>query len=253
MQEKQGKAIKILWTGGWDSTFRLLQLLLDEHVLVQPVYLINRGRRSTDKEIQVMKKIRKKLFKDFPFTANLLLPTEFVKFKEIKPDAKINRAFKSILEKKFFGEQYEWLARYCQQNKIDNIELCIHRDDKAHQIIAEMVKKQPFGNWRVNPGKDWQETDEYQLFKYFSLPILDISKKQMQKIAKQKGWTEIMDMTWFCHTPKAGDTPCGRCNPCLYAIEEGMGWRIPWRIRALNKIKKYLNKSAINLDKNRKI
>jgi hypothetical protein len=26
-------------------------------------------------------------------------------------------------------------------------------------------------------------------------------------------------------------TPCGKCNPCIQAIKEGLGWRIPVRSR----------------------
>ncbi len=40
----------LFWTGGWDSTFRLLQLLLDEHKAVQTYYLLDSFRASCHKK-----------------------------------------------------------------------------------------------------------------------------------------------------------------------------------------------------------
>ena len=34
-------------------------------------------------------------------------------------------------------------------------------------------------------------------------------------------YEDIMNLTWFCHTPIDGK-PCGKCNPCRYTIEEGL-------------------------------
>ena len=38
--------VQILWTGGWDSTFRLLQLLLELKLEVIPHYVIDDTRES---------------------------------------------------------------------------------------------------------------------------------------------------------------------------------------------------------------
>jgi hypothetical protein len=38
-------------------------------------------------------------------------------------------------------------------------------------------------------------------------------------------FSEIMEKTWFCHTPVHGE-PCGVCNPCSHAIEEGLVFKI---------------------------
>jgi len=42
-----GPVVNLLWTGGWDSTFRLLQLILDTRATIQPVYVIDTARRSS--------------------------------------------------------------------------------------------------------------------------------------------------------------------------------------------------------------
>jgi len=45
------------------------------------------------------------------------------------------------------------------------------------------------------------------------------------------GFQALMDLTWFCCNPVSGKYPCGVCNPCVYAIEEGMAGRITIRGR----------------------
>lgn len=235
MPEK--KVTKILWTGGWDSTFRLLQLLLQNKTQVQPYYLADLGRRSTALEIETINKIKKYLIKKYPHTEELLLPLKISKVSDLKPDQEIKKAFKDILKNKIIGEQYEWLARFCKQNKIHDIELCIHCDDKAHKVIAGLVKNQSI-NGTAGPSCDPSQSDQagYLLFEYFVFPIFELSKLEMRKISKEKSWNKIMNMTWFCHKPIFGKIPCGRCNPCLYTIEEGLGKRIPIYIRILNKL-----------------
>ena len=48
---------RILWTGGWDSTFRMLQLALEGVELVQPIYVTGTNRPSESIEIQTMNRI----------------------------------------------------------------------------------------------------------------------------------------------------------------------------------------------------
>ena len=48
--------IFIFWTGGWDSTFRMLQLS-EKNVHVRPMYVKDPNRRSADTELQRMNQI----------------------------------------------------------------------------------------------------------------------------------------------------------------------------------------------------
>ena len=51
--------INLLWTGGWDSTYRLLEILLIEKKVVQTYYLIDQTRLSHELEMKRMDEIRK--------------------------------------------------------------------------------------------------------------------------------------------------------------------------------------------------
>ena len=57
MQHENGhlEPIKILWTGGWDSTFQLLRLLFLDKQPVEPYYLIDEERPSTGIELLALR------------------------------------------------------------------------------------------------------------------------------------------------------------------------------------------------------
>jgi len=64
-------------------------------------------------------------------------------------------------------------------------------------------------------------------FKSFAFPVIDISKTDMDDIAREKGWEEIMYLTNFCRRPPKVK-PCGVCGPCADAVIRGMGFRLPF-------------------------
>ena len=230
------RRVNIFWTGGWDSTFQLLQLLIVHKTNVTPFYLIDEDRLSTGAELLTMKRIKEQIFDQFPDTRKLLKPTQYFAVADIPINLDITEAFKRIRKKSFIGGQYDWLARFCAANDVAKLQLCIHQDDKAHSVISNMVKstgRNPFIETEI--GQNFINLDEYKLFQYFTFPILNLTKREMANITKAQGLNKVMSMTWFCHNPRKGMKPCGTCNPCLYTIEEGLGWRIPLssRMRAL--------------------
>lgn len=75
--------VRLLWTSGWDSTFRLLQLVVEKGATVLPIYIIS-DRKSTPTEIETMNKIKKLTYKLFPETVGRILPTVFYAQYDIK-------------------------------------------------------------------------------------------------------------------------------------------------------------------------
>ena len=219
--------VRLMWTGGWDSTFRLLHLLLVEQQDVQPYYVIDRltYRPAVPAERQAMRNIRERLAQSHPQAAARLRATVECPFEDIAPDPQIGRHFETCLRSAFIGGQYEWLARYCAQQGIEDMELAIHRDDKARELLADLVDAS-----RARVDVRHAGDARHELFRFFRFPLFDMSKLQMQDAARQSGFDEFMALTWFCHRPIAGE-PCGVCNPCIYTIEEGLGERVPERGR----------------------
>lgn len=46
------------------------------------------------------------------------------------------------------------------------------------------------------------------LFKNYKFPLVDYMELQMQEFYINNGYEEVMNLTWFCHSPVKGK-PCG--------------------------------------------
>ena len=237
--------INLLWTGGWDSTFRLLYLVFVEKKSVQPFYIIDTQRPSTLNELRAMHIIRKEITKKNPQLADLIKPTIIVSVHDIKPDPDITAKFNRLKEKLStpLGSQYEWLARFAKQWNIPNLELCIELSKRAPNALVNLLSPYVGNDLRM---KQLDENDDASIFSFFSFPLLKLSKNDMKKIAVEKGFLDILEKTWFCHTPWH-NKPCGICVPCDIAIKEGLGYRVPKISRLRHKIWKvvgYLRKQT---------
>lgn len=220
MRTAQGST-RLLWTGGWDSTFRLLQLLLVERRSVEPYYVVEGARRASSAEQGAMRSIRELLRTSHPEASARLQETIEVPLDQIAADAQIFSTYEKALHFGFIGGQYEWLARMCAQRGVTDMELAIHQDDKARALLAELIDA---SRRQLDPRHAGDP--RYELFQYFRFPVFDMTKQQMRSAARKDGFEELMALTWFCHRPRAGQ-PCGVCNPCIYTIEEGLADRVP--------------------------
>lgn len=230
-----GDGVKLLWTGGWDSTFQLLRLLLKHRLPVVPYYLEDPTRASTATELRTMQCIGDELRRAFPHTRDLLLPLRRHRVDSSQPDDEIARALRAIRKRSYIGSQYAWLPAFCKRHGIDGIELSVHIDDKVQALVAPLVREYvqagKYRSFRLDPRH--ADSPEYTLFRYFGFPLFELDKRGMGREAEYEGWGAIMAMTWFCHRPVRGK-PCGTCAPCVYAIEEGMAARVPRTRRALS-------------------
>jgi hypothetical protein len=227
--------VNLLWTGGWDSTFRLLQLLLLHRIPVTPWYLRDPTRASTQVELRTMASIDDHLREAHPHTRALLHPPRIVDVDGVARDPELSAALREIRRRIFIGSQYAWLPAFCKQHAIPDMELCVHVDDKVQALVRPYAVefRHPAGYRSVRVDPRHAATAEYRLFRWFSFPLFAIDKVGIDRQAAAEGWAAIMDMTWFCHTPVRG-RPCGICAPCVYAIEEGLARRVPPSRRALS-------------------
>jgi 7-cyano-7-deazaguanine synthase in queuosine biosynthesis len=235
------KTVNLLWTGGWDSTFRLLDLILLKKRKVQTYYIIDAGRPSTGIELLTIKNIRHRLCKLYPAARELLLPTKYYAAGDIGPNHEITQSYQVLRERYGIGSQYEWLARFAYEQGIHNLEMSIaHQDGRVFRALEKFViRRESGGDTTFEIDKKHEGTDIFRVFKDIRLPILDISKIRMVEISKAAGFNDLMELSWFCHTPRRSGAPCGRCNPCICAIEEGLAWRLPWVSRARYHLRAY--------------
>lgn len=227
--------VNLLWTSGWDSTFQLLRLLLKHRVRVSPWYLEDPTRASAATELRTMQRIGDALRDAFPWTAELLQPLQTCPVAGLGRDPEISDAFRAVRTRTFIGSQYEWLALFCKRTGVSDMELSVHVDDKVHTVLSPFVERfeHPGGYRSYRVDRRHADTAEYALFHTFGLPLFEIDKLAMAREAESEGWSALMDMTWFCHSPLFG-RPCGMCAPCVYTIEEGLADRIPRSRRALS-------------------
>jgi len=231
--------IHILWTGGWDSTYRILQLAT-KPVTIQPYYLIRGKRRSRDFELRAIDTITKEI-RAHPETACVISELISLEVADIIKNQEITDAYNNILKTDFFGSQYDWLARFA--TTIRNLELTIHQDDKAFSIIqkhGDLLEKRDEvkGDYYVL-DQDTSTDDLIKVFGNYHFPLLNSNKLEMKRWAEEMNYIDIMNKTWFCHHPK-NNAPCGVCNPCIYTIEEGLEYRFSKRALRRYKFDKFI-------------
>ena len=231
--------VNMFWTSGWDSTFRLLSLLLEHHLPVAPIYIVDPTRSSAVAERQAMTRIREALFAQHPHTRTLLRPVKEVPLADIAPDPELTSAFHRVALVHRLGDQYDWLPRYCRQHGLDGVEVSVERTFHGpHGVLhgqgVQVSDAHGIPTFRVPP--DYPDVDARTLLGAFSMPLFDTTKQDTADVARRQGWLELLGLTWFCHRPTHDGQPCGLCNPCLYAIEQGFGWRISTRRRVVSAV-----------------
>jgi 7-cyano-7-deazaguanine synthase len=251
--------INIFWTGGWDSTFRIIQLA-EKKVIIQPYYLKD-NRKSEKLELGTIKLLTEEILK-LKTTKCQINELISMKVSDVENDNDITNAynklkaeFKSISKGQILGSQYEWLARFSKN--IDNLELGIEKGSKvidAINIFGELQEKncQIRGAY-YSINKANSSKDLINVFGNYHYPLLNFSKLKMKQIAEEKGAIDIMNKTWFCHRPK-NNKPCGSCNPCMQTIDFGLRYRFDkkslfnYRIKKIKKsLKEIFKLNMFNL------
>ncbi|MDX1640119.1 MAG: hypothetical protein R3220_00380 [Balneolaceae bacterium] len=247
--------VKLFWTGGWDSTFRLLQLLVEERKKVQPFYIIDPVRGSTGVEIQCMDKLKRVIKEKYPHTNQLFLPTSYVNIESIKSDREISYAFERLKKHVPVGSQYEWLARFCKQHNYRSVEFALENvaGGMGRTEGSTLFRRFINNNFSDDPDKLPESqrliySTTKILVRYFKFPIIHIHKSEMFTLVKQNGWMPIMEETWFCYQPLyvpfRGLTPCGNCITCSHQVKYGLNWRIPFYVKAFQKTTSFKNRLA---------
>lgn len=220
--------VTLLWTGGWDSTFRLLQLLHDTEVQIQPLYLVDEVRSSTPTEINVMRTLRRAIATAWPDESKRLRPTEYGSYRATRIVPKYKEMWEALKERGRVGLQYPVLGSYAVQNGLDQVELCIEARENGpstiHSILQPVVEQTITAGGTLPSVSDERNGPE-ALFRPFVFPVMHYTKRDMEEEARQRSWMPILRKTWFCFDPVMGFA-CGECPPCRIAREEKMDHRI---------------------------
>jgi 7-cyano-7-deazaguanine synthase in queuosine biosynthesis len=218
-------------TGGFDSTFRLCEMLINEKKIVQPIYVslvldndceseetCNKLwlRRNRNEERMAMKKIYKKLNDKFPYTKKSLLP--IVEVDENIDDELFNMEY----EKKFYKDnlwpkkrkkhQYLFLTKYAYYHKksIDIGVLGIHEGTKFANYLKKTL---------INHNNNYIIPHDDHILTYLNFPLYGKTKKKLLEISKKYNYDDVLKLTWSCWFPNSGK-PCGKCPMCKERIVE---------------------------------
>lgn len=215
---------KVLWTSGWDSTYRVVELVL-KGAVIQPYYVIDKKRVSYRKEIDTLALLRAKIVEAYPDAKDRLLEVIFIDLKKIKPDILCKVSHKVLKNRGHIGKQYYWLA--CLSKRMDDLELCLAADDFAILKFLGgkiVVEEHPFVGAYYKLSPDVKDFFLKRIFKDLRFPTIGLTKLDMKAIAEQKGFIAIMNATWFCQN--ATDKPCKTCHICQLLVKNGMGYRL---------------------------
>lgn len=229
---------KVLWTGGWDSTFRVLYLVLVEKCAVQTYYIIDPFRWSLVHEFKAMSTIKRLLKHRYPELSALLLPTRYFDKTDVGENSHLSACFEGVKER--LGGQYEWLSLWADQFGLSEIELVIERSDAVvgcRSVIVNYLSKDEKGYCVIDSKH--KGTPVHDLFHYFVFAITDISKVDMRKIAVDNNFEDILNLSWFCHRPTFFSKPCGTCNPCKNTYVKGLSDRLGLYGNYMYKLKYY--------------
>ena len=227
---KELQLVKILWTGGLDSTCRMLQLS-KLNVRVQPYYLMdNKFRRSTANELNAISIITKDI-ESHHETRCILLPLIKIQVADIEKNQDITLAYNRLRKEVPLGHQYDWLARFAKSNP--GLEMSFEKDESAqlyHYLkkyeVMRRVDEDEINYYIIDNTKCDKDISTIFGSFHFPHPLLLTTKKEMITEYKDLGFEDTINKTWFCHTPFK-NRPCGVCSPCKIAIKEGLTFRFP--------------------------
>ena len=219
---KNNSKVYVFWTGGYDSTFRICQALLDEDKIVQQIYISDiidnlpensTRRKNRQFEYSAMSKIRDRLNNRFPKTKKSFL--RLIDIKKINIDNDIShhmRVLKSQGRVRRAVCQYGAMSQVTK-NMNKDIEICV--ENEPGSMLNKTMKGKLVCNGNICYLKDNLRGNDnsINIFKRFVFPTIKYTKKDMLNVAKRGGYKDILGMTWSCWYPINGK-PCGRCIMC---------------------------------------
>ncbi len=224
--ERISGPISILWTGGWDSTYRVVELSRQK-VTIQPIYILDPKRESANYELGGAIKTITEMLLQRNETLAEFLPIKVINVGEIQPNEEITATAKQLKNEFGLGEQHDWTARVALQ--YPGIEMCIEKAIKGYMPIRETINK--YGKLKMSAhgyvvDREQSTQTLVNILGNITLPIFDTTETEMLQNIKKWHYEDVMAHIWFCHRPIKGK-PCGLCSPCHTKWDSNMKFLLP--------------------------
>lgn len=138
--------VYLLWTGGWDSTYRMVELCR-MNVNIIPIYVMDTTRPSIEIEIETIKKLWNLFCRDLRTVAKIE-PVTWVRYNEIQENEAITESYNRIRKEVLLGSQYEYIARLAI--KYPGVEVGIEKPNGEFNGCYEAINK--FGKLTKSKG-----------------------------------------------------------------------------------------------------
>ena len=210
----------LFMTGGYDSVFRLCQLVITDNMPVQPIYLnipdtdgFRVRRRNINFEIQSMRKVIKELSQ--MGYGHMIYPLQIVTSCALS--SKVRDAGNKFYKAGTFNRpvtQYIYMAEVSlQMNKVIETGVLCSDGGAIYKTVGDIIDPK---DKMININKTRNEME--LIFRNLKFPLCGISKKQMLEIAKRDGYEHILHLTISCWYPNKNGKPCRKCTMCKERI-----------------------------------
>lgn len=184
----------LVWTGGMDSTFVLLDVLAAQ-VEFKFLYLLGYGSRNklsadASARAEIRETIRARFSVDLPGETVIGGADDYASFKET---------------------QFE-LERMGYQMGVNLRWVTVALATIARQFNP-LVSAHCSDNTLSKPGHERRL--EYLRGKRIYFPVIKLSKADMLSAARIRGLDDILMLSMSCFAPSESGAPCGRCTQCL--------------------------------------
>lgn len=239
MQNKGNSNIKniqnviyLFWTGGYDSTFRLCQLVLND-IPVQPIYIIDpksdgtmfERRKNRKFEIEAMNEIKKKLKQLRPNA--IILPTWYIKKVKISKEVydrmyqlyKLGAVSRPISQYAAMAETSLKLGIPIESGSEKGDHTILSKAVRQYIEVIKVEMKTTSNDMIIMHNHRLGDCPEYlKIFRNIRFPIINYTKEDMLAEAEKNNFKDVLTESFSCWYPDKFGIACGVCNMCKERI-----------------------------------
>lgn len=221
----------LFWTGGYDSTFRLGQILRNSRDPILPIYINdpkmdgdNVARKNRTQEMAAMANILQLLYRINPAYRPRIYPLLVIHQIPISPTVRANmyQLYRKGLNRRPIT-QYAAMAEFSLLTS-KRVEVGVENSDHSamrRMIRADLVPDPQRPNILVLDSRPEalkeRRNPEVAIFRNLDYPIIEYTKEAMLEEAKRGGYDTILRNSWSCWFPVKGRA-CGKCAMCQERI-----------------------------------
>lgn len=211
----------VFWSGGFDSTCYLLESLLVDGKIVQPIVVtektidgFDKPERSLYHEHETRKYLRNKISKQFPKQYINLLSDKV--YDDVELSEETYKLGKNLYRLGYWDRPVKQGLFFYEVGKKLNTHIFygVTKEDKSYTELN--LQRYVDSNYILKKNSPKHLTH----YRYFKNTYLTKTKKEILEFAIEHGYSELLFNTWSCWYPQSNNTPCGKCEMCKGRIIE---------------------------------